>query len=153
VRQYQNRKTAMNVNHLIMLILLSMLISCKNNRVEKPHSYTVTRYQKVGEGYAYSKDLFRYQSSVYRPMIRSEYHTDTLVSVLVFKPEGKIIYSNADLKADPLFFQMLNIPHKRSVEIDKGHLIDNGKSHQIIESRGDSIYCVQMDTLTLYRFN
>lgn len=130
-----------------------MLISCKTNRDEKPHSYTVTRYQKVGEGYQYSKDLFRYQSSVYRPMMSSEYHADTLVSVLVFKPEGKISYSNADMKADPLFFQVLNIPRKRSVEIGKGHLIDNGKSHPIIESIGDRIYCVQMDTLTLYRFN
>ena len=138
------------MNNLLIFTMLSILVSCKNGSTEEHHNYKVTRYQRVDQGYHYSKDIFSYKSNVYRPIITAEYISDTLVSVLVFKSEGKVNYSRADIDADPLLFQMPNTPRNRIIVISENQVIDNGKSYQITESVKDSIYSLQKDTLFLY---
>jgi hypothetical protein len=139
--------------NLMVFAMLIIIISCKNSSSEKPVNYWITRYQKVEEGYYYSKDVFTYQSNVYRPIVSAEYINDSLVSVLVFKSEGKMNYSRADLDADTLLFQLLNTPRNRIIEISKTQLVDNGKPYQITELMHDSIYSLQKDTLFLYSIN
>lgn len=141
------------MNYLLIFAMLNVFVSCKNNNTEKPHNYKVTSYQRVEEGYHYSKDIFMYKLNTYRPIVTSEYINDTLVSVLVFRSEGKISYSRADIEADSLLFQMFNIPHSRIIDIVGSQVIDNGKSYQITELIKDSIYSLQKDTLFLYILN
>lgn len=133
--------------------MLTVVVSCKNNVRENPHNYSITRYQRIEEGYQYSKDIFTYHSNIYRPIVTSEYVNDTLASVWIFKPEGKIKYNSADIKADTLLLQMLNVPHKRSIEIKEAQLVDNGKVNQLTESIKDSLYSIQKDTLFVYTIN
>jgi len=142
-----------NINYAILFAALTFFIFCKNDNSQKLHKYTLTRYEKVENGYTYSNDLFSYRSNRYRPIVSSAYVNDTLVSAWVFKPEGKIEYSSAGLKADTLLGQMLGIAYKRSVEIRGSRLIDNGKVNQITALVKDSIFSVQKETLFLYTTN
>jgi hypothetical protein len=141
------------MNYLLIFALLNIFVSCKNNIIEKPHNYKVTRCLRVEEGYHYSKDIFIYKSNKYRPIVTAEYIDDTLVSLLVFKSEGKISYSSEDIVVDSLLFQTLNIPLRRIIDISETQIIDNGRSHRISELIKDSIYSLQEDTLFLYCLN
>ncbi len=138
------------MNNVLIFVMLSIFISSENCSTEKPYNYKITRYQRVDEGCHYSKDFFTYKSNVYRPIITAKYISDTLISVFVYKSEGKMNYSRADIDADSLLFQMLNTPVYRPIEIIKNQVIDNGKLYQITGSIKDSMYCLQKDTLILY---
>lgn len=144
------RKQQWRMNNLIIFVAINIFISCKNNYSTHPHNYRITSCQRVEEGYVYSDDVFTYHSNTYSPLVSAEYIDDTLVSIWVFKPDGKLYYSAAELYADRPFDQMLNIPHKRSIEVNRSRLIDNEKTYQITEIIKDSIYSVQKDTLVLY---
>ncbi len=150
-----NTKTekAIRMNYLLIFAMLNVFVSCNNRSHEKPHNYKVTCFQRVGGGYHYSEAIFTYKSDTYRPIITAGYINDTLSSVLVFKSEGKVSYSRADIEADTLFFQTLNIPHNRIIDLRENQVIDNGKSHQITELIRDSIYSMQKGTLFLYSLN
>ena len=136
--------------NLLTFAMLSFFITSENFSIEKPTNCKVTRYQRIDKGYHYSQDIFTYKSTFYRPIITADYINDTLISVLVFKSEGKMNYSKADIEADSLLFQMLNIPLNRKINTIENQVIDNGKSYQITGSIKDSIYCLQKDTLILY---
>ena len=140
----------MRIPYLIIAVMLNIFISCKNSSGDSPHNYTITHYQRLGDNYHYSGDTLCYHSNVYGAMVSSEYSSDTLVSVDVFKPEGRINYSIADLEGDTLFSRTLHMPRKRSIRINENQLIDNGRIYPISELRKDSIYALQKDTLFLY---
>lgn len=138
----------MNLN-LILFLMLNVFTSCDSSK--ETHNFVVTEYQRVEEGYQYSKDIFKYQGFEYKPIVSSEYFNDTLTTVLVYKSEGKIIYSKVDLNNDPVFKKMLNLIDIRKIEQKERVLIDNGKSYEILESKKDSVFCKNKDNLILYR--
>lgn len=137
----------MNLN-LILFVMLNVFTSCDSNK--NMHNFVVTEYQRVGKGYQYSNDILKYQNSEYKPLVSSEYFNDTLTSVWIYKSEGKISYSKAELNNDPAFKKMLNLLENRKIEQKEDVLIDNGKSYQILESKKDSIFCKNKDNLILY---
>lgn len=137
----------MNLN-LILFLMLNVFTSCDSSK--EIHNFVVTEYQKVEEGYQYSKDMLKHQGFEYKPIVSSEYFSDTLTTVLVYKSEGKIIYSKVDLNNDPAFKKMLNLIENRKIEQKERVLIDNGKSYEILESKKDSVFCKNKDNLILY---
>jgi len=137
----------MNIN-LILFVMLNVFTSC--DRSKEVHNFVVTEYQKVGKGYQYSNDVLKYQGNEYKPLVSSEYFNDTLTTVWVYKSEGKISYSKAELNSDLALKKMMNLIENRKIEQKEEVLIDNGKSYQILESKKDSIFCKNKDNLILY---
>ena len=118
-----------------------------------PHKYTVTRYVNAGENYVHSIIILRYGNIVYHPEITATYNNDTLFSVLLYGTEGAIPYSKLELQRDLVFIKSLSLPAIRRIEVKENILVDNGEIYRIIESKNDSIFCINKDTLSLYQIH
>jgi hypothetical protein len=134
----------------IALVALGLLVSCKNSVVASPHSYRVTRYQRIDSGYRYSSDVFNYRSNAYRPTESADYSRDALVSLLLFRAEGKLSYGAEDFESDPLLLQTLHVPKRRTIELREYRLVDNGQVRSITELADGDVYVAQGDTLFVY---
>jgi hypothetical protein len=132
-----------------LFFILTIFTSCKSKEIE--HNYMVTKYQKVGEGYSYLIDLMKYNDGVYRPLISSVYSKDRLIAATKYKPEGKIDHDRKELLEDPLFKETLNLRDVRIIVIRENEIVDNGRKYRISERKDDSIFCMQADTLFLYK--
>jgi hypothetical protein len=113
-------------------------------------NYSVTTFEKVDWGYHYSKDMFQYHGAIYRPFERAEYANDTLISVGIYKSEGAIRYTKAELMEDLPLMKSFGIPNERVIYLHGEQLRDNKISYPTTEIRGDSIFCCQRDSLFLY---
>lgn len=133
--------------HLILYVV-SILTACNENK--EIYNFTVTTYQRVDEGYQYSKDLIAYDGNIYKPIVSSHYKNNTLTTAVLYKPEGKIRYSKDELRNDSLFTRILNLPEIRMIEIKGQYLLENENSRIIDKKIGDSLFCVHKNKLLLY---
>jgi hypothetical protein len=133
-----------------LIFALAVLASCKGSKPER-HYLTITKYQRVGEGYSYSNDLMRYNGGMYRPMISAVYSRDSLIAAALYKPEGKIDYNKKQLDEDAEFKRLLGVPEIRRITVMQNEVMDNKRRYVIQERKNDSIFCMQSDTLFLFK--
>jgi hypothetical protein len=131
-----------------IFFLLNIFSACDEDKAVD--NFTVIKFQKVTNGYQFSKDILKYQGNTYKPLVSANYIMDTLSNIDIYKSEGKVSYSIEDLQNDVLFKLTLDLPELRRIIVRENSLVDNYKTYHITEIKNDSIFCFNQDTLFLY---
>ena len=132
------------------MILQIALTGCSKEKIV--HNYTVIKCINFGENYVESLAEYKYNNAVFHPKISITYDNDTLKSFDLYGTEGAIPYTKADLNKDSLLKLHLNLIENRIIKITDNLLFDNNSIYHIVESKHDSIFCINNDTLYIYRF-
>ena len=133
--------------HLIIFTLLYFTECVHNSSI---HNFTITKYVKVYQSYNYSNDILNYKFNKYKPLVSTAYCNDTISSISVFKPEGRVHYSKDELSSDTLFLNLLSIPNLVKLELQCDSIMDNNIVRLIDNKENVNIFCIDKDTLYLY---
>lgn len=135
--------------YFLFILVLNLFLSCKTDT--KLAKYAITKCIEVDRNYQYSKDMVWFKGKKYRPIITSEYNNDTLKSVVIYKPEGKIFYNKLEVKEDPLLMEMYEIVEIKKSKLKGSAFCEDNKVHQITEQTKDSIFCLSRNDLLLIK--
>ena len=132
----------------LLLITTLLLILCSDKK--NIHSYSITKFKEVGFDYSYSNTPFYYNNRKYEPIITSKFRNDSLVSVTIYKYEGGIEYTKANIDSDSLLKKYINQPDVSKLELNNMIIFDNEEKYKVLTLKKDSIFCIKQDILILY---
>ncbi|EEX52138.1 hypothetical protein HMPREF6745_2419 [Prevotella sp. oral taxon 472 str. F0295] len=100
------------------LVLLLSLINIKGPKEKRVENFHVVSYEKVSPNYRYSGDIIKWNGH--------------LLKVGVYKSEGILFFSLAELEADSLLRESLSISTRRTIGIGRGVIIDKGRRYKAV---------------------
>lgn len=100
------------------LVLLLSLINIKGPKEKRVENFHVVSYEKVSPNYRYSGDIIKWNGH--------------LLKVGVYKSEGILFFSLAELEADSLLRESLSISIRRTIGIGRGVIIDKGRRYKAV---------------------
>lgn len=100
------------------LVLLLSLINIKGPKEKRVENIHVVSYEKVSPNYRYSGDIIKWNGH--------------LLKVGVYKSEGILFFSLAELEADSLLRESLSISIRRTIGIGRGVIIDKGRRYKAV---------------------
>lgn len=80
-----------------------------------------------------------------------EFSNDTIRTVSINNPEDLIFYTKKELLSDTLLFNGMAFSKEKTLIVDGKYVTNNGVKIYITEIRGDSIFCLNNDTLLLIK--
>ena len=93
-------------------MLLLSLINIKGPKRERVENSHVVNYKKVSSDYRYSGDIIKWNGHHFMPYLYEVYRNGQLSKVGVYKSEGILFFSLAELEADSLLRQSLSIKYQ-----------------------------------------
>lgn len=139
-------------NCLIIICAFNIFFSC--HRKNSGHDFTVTKFLRVDEGYQLSSEKkIKHGNDYYFPSISSKYRKDTLIEMILYKPEGTLRYGQEEFKTDSLILKHFRVPFIRKIDLLDNILNDNGATGPVTKNEGgDTVFCIRADTLYRYTF-
>ena len=100
------------------LVLLLSLINIKGPKEKRVENFHDVSYKKVSPNYRYSGDIIKWNGH--------------LLKVGVYKSEGILFFSLAELETDSLLRESLSISIRRTIAIGRGVIIDKGRRYKAV---------------------
>ena len=114
------------------LVLLLSLINIKGPKEKRVENFHVVSYKKVSPTYRYSGDIIKWNGHHFMPYLYEVYRNGHLLKVGVYKSEGILFFSLAELEADSLLRESLSISIRRTIGIGRGVIIDKGRRYKAV---------------------
>ena len=107
------------------------IIRAKQTHAKQIKNFHVISYKKVDYGYQYSTDIIKWKGNYYSPYLYEEYKKGIISKVGIYKSEGILFYSHADLIKDSLLRNYLSLSIKRNIYLKKNYIIDKGRKYKV----------------------
>ena len=138
------------MNKLYFLFCLAALSCQKTGDI---HDFTLYEYRKVADGYRYSDQWMIYNGHRYMLKTVQRFVNDTITEAHINKSEGLISYAKKELAADTALFALMNFSKSKRLAMTGHTLTDGGVQMPIAAKKSDSIFCLNNDTLFMYKIN
>ena len=113
------------------ILFLLIFICAKQTHVKQIKNFHVISYKKVDYGYQYSTDIIKWKGNYYSPYLYEEYKKGIILKVGIYKSEGILFYSHADLIKDSLLRNYFSLSIKRNIYLQKNYIIDKGRKYKV----------------------
>ena len=108
------------------ILFLLIFLCAKQTHAKQIKNFHVISYKKVDYGYQYSTDIIKWKGNYYSPYLYEEYN-----KVGIYKSEGILFYSHADLIRDSLLRNYFSLSIKRNIYLKKNYIIDKGRKYKV----------------------
>ena len=113
------------------ILFLLIFLCAKQNHAKQIKNFHVISYKKVDYGYQYSTDIIKWKGNYYSPYLYEEYKKGIISKVGIYKSEGILFYSHADLIKDSLLRNYLSLSIKRNIYLKNNYIIDKGRKYKV----------------------
>ena len=113
------------------ILFLLIFLCAKQTNAKQIKNFHVISYKKVDCGYQYSTDIIKWKGNYYSPYLYEEYKKGIISKVGIYKSEGILFYSHADLIKDSLLRNYLSLSIKRNIYLKKNYIIDKGRKYKV----------------------
>ena len=113
------------------ILFLLIFLCAKQTHAKQIKNFHVINYKKVDYGYQYSTDIIKWKGNYYSPYLYEEYNNGVISKVGIYKSEGILFYSHADLIKDSLLRNYLSLSIKRNIYLKKNYIIDKGRKYKV----------------------
>lgn len=113
------------------ILFLLIFLCAKQTHAKQIKNFHVISYKKVDCGYQYSTDIIKWKGNYYSPYLYEEYNKGVISKVGIYKSEGILFYSYADLIKDSLLRNYLSLSIKRNIYLKKNYIIDKGRKYKV----------------------
>ena len=108
------------------ILFLLIFLCAKQTHAKQIKNFHVISYKKVDYGYQYSTDIIKWKGNYYSPYLYEEYKKGIISKVGIYKSEGILFYSHADLIKDSLLRNDFSLSIKRNIYLKKNYIIPVG---------------------------
>ena len=113
------------------ILFLLIFLCAKQTHAKQIKNFHVISYKKVDYGYQYSTDIIKWKGNYYSPYLYEEYKKGVISKVGIYKSEGILFYSHADLIKDSLLRNYLSLSIKRNIYLKNNYIIDKGRKYKV----------------------
>lgn len=113
------------------ILFLLIFLCAKQTHAKQIKNFHVISYKKVDYGYKYSTDIIKWKGNYYSPYLYEEYKKGVISKVGIYKSEGILFYSHADLIKDSLLRNYLSLSIKRNIYLKNNYIIDKGRKYKV----------------------
>ena len=113
------------------ILFLLIFLCAKQTNAKQIKNFHVISYKKVDCGYQYSTDIIKWKGNYYSPYLYEEYNKGVISKVGIYKSEGILFYSHADLIRDSLLRNYFSLSIKRNIYLKKNYIIDKGRKYKV----------------------
>ena len=150
----RNQKLKFNnsniMNNLLLICLMLSVMSCASKK-KQLHNFQMCCYRKIPQHLKYNNHRITFKQEWFLLKTCEEFSNDTIASASINGTEDILHYSKAELITDTLLFYYMKFSKSKNLMIDEKYITDNDVKIEITDVRGDSIFCLNNDTLLLIK--